>query len=141
MSAASNYTEDNIINAALRGVAYPLPTNTYVSLHTANPGEAGGNEVSLSDWPAYARVEAEQGGSIGSGWSAPSAGNGETKNTKQLTYPSKNGDNDVTVTHWAVYDAATGGNMITYAPLDTSREIKGGDIFVFDINALTVKAS
>lgn len=136
MSAASNYTEANVINALLRGVTFPLPTKTYVSLHTASPGEAGGNEVTTAAFPAYVRKEAEVGGAIGSGWAAPT--DGVTKNAKQLTYPGFDGASPVTVTHFAVYDAATGGNMLCYAALTTARTLQSGDVFVFDINALTV---
>ena len=139
MSAASNYTEANIINALLRGTAFPLPAHTYVSLHTANPTDAGGSEVTSGAWPQYARVQAEQGGAIGTGWDAPT--DGVTQNSKQLTYLSMNGGADVVVTHWAVYDAATGGNMLAYAPLQTSRTLKTGDIFVFDIGALQISAA
>lgn len=139
MSAASNYTEENVINALLRGVTFPVPSKTYVGLHTANPGEAGGNEVTTAAFPAYVRREAEQGGAIGSGWSAPV--DGLSKNANQLTYPGFNGAAPVTVTHWAVYDAATGGNMLFYAPLQTARTLQTGDVFVFDTNALTVTMS
>lgn len=138
MSAASNYTEANVINALLRGVAFPLPSHTYVGLHTADPTDAGGNEVSLTDWPAYARKQAEAGGAIGSGWSDPGATSGQSKNANQLTFPGMDGLSNVTVTHWAVYDAVTGGNMLFYAPLQTSRTLQTGDVFVFDINSLTV---
>lgn len=136
MSAASNYTEENVINALLRGVTFPLPSKTYVSLHTANPGETGGSEVTTVAFPAYVRREAEQGGLIGSGWSAPA--DGVSQNAKQLTYPGFDGASPVTVSHWAVYDAATGGNLLFYAPLQTARMLQSGDVFVFDINALTV---
>lgn len=136
MSAASNYTEANVINALLRGVTFPLPTKTYVSLHTGNPGETGSNEVTTGAFPAYVRKEAEVGGAIGSGWDAPT--DGVSKNAKQLTYPGFDGASPVTVSHWAVYDAATGGNLLFYAPLTTARTLQSGDVFVFDINALTV---
>ena len=139
MSAASNYTEENVINALLRGVTFPLPSKTYVSLHTANPGEAGGSEVTTAAFPAYVRREAEQGAAIGTGWSAPT--DGVSQNAKQLTYPGFDGASPVTVSHWAVYDAATGGNMLFYAPLQTARTLQAGDVFVFDINALTVTMS
>jgi len=139
MSAASNYTEANIINAMLRGTAFPLPTFTYVSLHTADPGETGGNEATTGAWPQYARVKAEGSGAIGDGWDAPT--DGVTQNSKQLTYPSMDGGADLIVTHWAVYDAATGGNMLAYAPLQTSRTLKTGDIFVFDIGSLQISAA
>lgn len=139
MSAASNYTETNIISALLRGTAFPLPTNTYVSLHTSNPGEAGGNEVSTAVWPAYVRKTAEDGDAIGAGWTAPS--DGVSTNAKQITYPSNNGAGPVTVTHWAIYDADTAGNLLVYAPLTTSRTLQPGDVFVFDVGSLTVQAS
>lgn len=136
MSAASNYTEANVINAVLRGVTFPIPPGVYVSLHTADPGEAGGNEVSTGNWPAYVRKDAAVGGAIASGWDAPT--DGVTQNAKQITYPGMNGAANVTVTHWAIYDAATGGNMLAHAALQTSRTLQPGDVFVFDIGSLTV---
>ncbi|WRQ05516.1 putative lipoprotein [Ralstonia phage AhaGv] len=140
MAAASTYTENNIINALLRGVAFPLPAKTYVSLHTGDPGVgAGANEVSLSNWPAYVRREAEQGGAIGSGWTP--AASGQTSNVNQLTYPANNGVAAVTVTHYAVFDAPTGGNLLFKAPLTVARTLQVGDVFVFDVGSLTAQAS
>jgi hypothetical protein len=105
-------------------------------LHTADPGESGGSEVSTGAWPAYVRKDAAVGGAIASGWAAPT--DGVTTNEKQITYPGMNGASNVTVTHWAVYDAATGGNMLAHAALQTSRTLQPGDVFVFDIGSLTV---
>lgn len=136
MTAASNYTEENVINAVLRGVTFPIPAGVYVSLHTADPGESGGSEVSTGAWPAYVRKDAAVGGAIASGWAAPT--DGVTTNEKQITYPGMNGGSNVTVTHWAIYDAATGGNMLAHAALQTSRTLQPGDVFVFDIGSLTV---
>ncbi len=139
MSAASNYTENNVINALLRGVTFPLPSKTHVGLHTANPGETGGNEVTTGAWPDYVRREAEQRGVINTGWTAPS--DGVTTNAKQLTFPSYNGATSITVTHFAVYDASSSGNMLVYAPLTTSRTLQPGDVLVFDIGSLTVSVA
>lgn len=139
MSAASNYTENNIIDALLRGVPFPIPENTYVSLHTDNPGETGENEVSADIWPQYARVQAEQSEGMGAGWTPPI--DGVSQNEKPLMFPSMNGPDFVTVTHWAIYDALKGGNMLVYAPLQTPRTLYTGDIFVFDSNAITVTAA
>lgn len=136
MSAASNYTETNVINSLLRGVSFPVPTTVYIGLHTADPTDAGGNEVSTGNWPSYVRKDAAVGGAIDSGWAAPS--NGVTTNAKQITYPGMNGASNVTVSHWALYDAATGGNMLAHAVLQTSRTLQPGDVFVFDIGSLTV---
>lgn len=137
MSAASNYTENNVINSLLRGVAFPLPTKTYLSLHTANPGESGGSEVSTTNWPSYVRKDAANGEAIDTGWNEPV--DGVTTNLQQVLYPSHNGASAITITHWAVYDAATGGNMLNYAALNTPRTLQPGDVFVFDAGSLTVQ--
>ncbi len=47
MSAASNYTEANVINALLRGVTFPVPSATYVSLHT---GDQLDYDVNFGQW-------------------------------------------------------------------------------------------
>lgn len=136
MAAASDYTEQNFINALLRGVAFPLPTTVYIGLHTADPTDAGGNEVDTADWPAYVRRDAADGLTVDEGWAAPV--DGLTSNLKQITYPSMDGVAPVTVTHWALYDAATGGNMLVHGALQTARQLLTGDVFVFDANSIEV---
>lgn len=137
MTAATDYTENNVINAALRGVAYPLPAATYVALHTGDPGETGAaNEVTVGAWPSYVRRHAEQGGVIGTGWIAPT--DGATSNAKQLTYPNNNGAASVIITHFSVWDSLSGGNSITKGALTTPRTIAVGEVVVFDTGALAV---
>lgn len=145
MSAASDFTELNILKAITGQAAFPAPGFTYVALHTSSPGEASGaNEVSTGDWPSYARKKAEGAGAIGSGWSSPvdnvSQGK-ETKNINILAYSANNGVATVTVTHWSIWDAVTGGNMILAKDLTVPVAINVADIFVFDANSLTLTAS
>jgi len=144
MSAASDYLEAATLNVWYRGVAPTFPTGTYVALHTAAPDEAtGSNEVTTGQWPTYARVHAEQGGAIGTGWTAPATDTtGKSiKNTKLLPWPNMNGASPITITHVSVWDAASGGNMLDATPLDTPITLQVLDIHVFGINALTVKMS
>lgn len=145
MSAASDYTEDNILKAITGQATFPAPGFTYVALHVSTPSEANGllSEVSTANWPAYARVKAEGAGAIGSGWSAP-ATNGalkESKNTKVLAYAGNNGAATVTLTHWSVWDAISGGNMVAAKNLAVPVDVSVGDLYVFDINALTLTAA
>lgn len=144
MSAASDYTELNILNAITGRAAFPAVGFTYIALHTGAPSEDGTapNEVSTVAWPAYTRKQAENGGAVGSGWSAPVT-NGttkETKNTNILTFSANNGAATVTATHWSIWNAATGGNMVLSRALTVPVNILVGDIFVFDINSLTLTA-
>ena len=137
MSAASNYLENKIIESTFRGAAYPSITGTFIALHTANPADTGANEVNTTQWPAYVRQDAAKGGAVASGWIA--GVDGLTKNAQQLIFPVYNGAAALTVTHFSVWDAATGGNMLVYAPLTTTRTVQTGDVFVVDTQKLTVQ--
>lgn len=137
--SASTYSKNNILNAALRGVTFPLPTFTYVSLHTANPGVTGANEVSTGDFPAYVRKKAEGVGAIGTGWTASTVG--VSTNANQMVFPTFDGVADLDVSHFAIWDALSGGNCIAFAPLDQTRTLQSGDIMIFDISTLTATVS
>lgn len=142
MAAASDYTEENHMAALCDGVAYPLPTGTWISLNTGDPAETGGGEVLVEAWPAYVRRDAEQGTGIGTGWDTTV--NGERKNAKQLTYPSFNPvnlDAEITIIGWTAWDAPVGGNALFGSMLETPRLLKRGDVFVFDAHALTARQS
>lgn len=137
MSAASDYLENKIIESVFRGATFTLPAKLYIALHTANPTDAGGNEVTSGGWPSYARQDAAKGGANSAGWIA--AADGVTKNALQLIFPVFNGVADLTVTHFSVYDALTGGNMLVYGALLTARTVQNGDVFVVDVQKLTVQ--
>lgn len=138
MSAASNYLETQLVNLIFRGTAFTPPAKTYIALHTANPTETGSaGEVPTSTWPSYARQDAAKGGAQSSAWTAPS--DGVSKNALQLLYAMYDGAAPLTVTHFSVWDAVTGGNMLVYAPLASARTINNGDVFVVDAQKLTVQ--
>ncbi len=139
--SASNYTEDNVINTTLRGQAFPVPSNVYVALFTADPTDANvtANEVQTSAWPAYARQDAAQGGAIDSGWTAPS--DGVSSNAKTIEFPANDGAASVVVTHFGLYDALTGGNLLYHAPLDNTKTIEVGDVLAWAIGAIVATAT
>jgi hypothetical protein len=136
MPGASDYTRNNVLNGILRGAAIPVPTHTYVSLHTGAPGVNGANEVLTANWPAYVRRQAENNLAIGAGWTA--AASGQTKNALQMTWPAQDGAGAVTVSHFGIWDALSGGNLIAYGTLTTPQLLGPGDVLVFDVQTLTV---
>lgn len=136
---ASTYTQTNVLNALLRGEAMPLPTGTFVSLHTGDPGATGANEVATTDWPAYVRRQAEGSGAIGTGWTTPTGG--LSLNLNQLIYPAKDGASPITISHFAVWDALTAGNCLDAGTLATPRILNASDIVVFDVGSLSVTVS
>ena len=114
MTAMSDYLENALVNATLRGQAYTAPTTIYMALFTSDPTDAGtGTEVSGG---AYARQTIT--------FSAPT--NGSTSNSADVLFPVATAGWG-TVSHFAVYDAATSGNMLYYGVLTTSKAISSTD--------------
>lgn len=118
----SNYAENKILDHALGTTSWTMPT-TYVSLHTADPDEdASGAEVSGG---TYARQAA----------SFAAAASGSASTDADLDFvdmPS------ATVTHVAVWDASSTGNMIAGGALDSSEVVPAAATFTIPSGDLTV---
>lgn len=138
MSAASNYLENALVNAVLRQQSFTSPSAIFLSLHTADPNETGASEVTTAAWPSYVRMDITKGEvSLADAWTAPD--NGLVRNTQQILFPVYNGAGNLTVTHFGLFDASSGGNGLIFAPLDVFRTIIPGDVFVADVEKLTVR--
>ena len=138
MPGLSDYLEAKVLDHTLRGASMPLPSGIYAALFTADPTDAAtGPECTTVAWPAYQRRDAAVGGAIGTGWSAPAGG--IVTNAKLIAFPANNGTNPVTVTHVALFDAQTGGNMLYSTPLASAKVLQTGDVLSFDIGALSVQ--
>jgi hypothetical protein len=125
MAEMSNYLENALINVTLRNTSYTSPTTVYVSLHTADPTDAGtGTEVSGG---SYARKSAT--------FAAPS--NGVSATSADVTFDQATASWG-TITHIGIWDALTTGNMLYHTPLTTSKTIDSGDIFKIASGSLTV---
>jgi hypothetical protein len=142
MSQMSDYLENKIVDLVFRGQAYTAPV-VYVALYTAAPSDAGGGtEVSGN---GYARVKAAAGASQAlSDWkstqndSLASTGNtGNTTNTNAINFPTPTATWG-TVTHFALYDALTGGNELFWGPLTISKTINQADTVTFPAGTLSV---
>lgn len=121
----TDYLENKVIDHVTGKTAYTKPT-AYVALFTAAPSDAGGGtEVSGSN---YSRVT-----TAGADWNA--AASGSTSNANALTFPTPSGSWG-TVTHFALFDAATTGNMLIWGSLTTSKTIGTGDTASFAAGAL-----
>lgn len=129
------YLEDAILNW-LKGAAFPTaPATLYVALYTAAPTDANasGTEVTGN---AYARAAI----TTTTGWSTISNGaNGDqVSNAGTVNFPTPTPAGWGTVTHWALYDAATLGNEIYWNALTASKTINAGDTVQFAAGALVL---
>jgi hypothetical protein len=140
MSAWSDTAENKLIDWFFRAQAIGLngataaagtgPATLYVALLTAAPSDAGGGtEVSGG---SYARVAVTSSltnwaGTQGAGTTTASSGtSGTTSNNNTITFPAPTANWGV-VTHAAIYDASSGGNLVAWSALSASKTVNNGD--------------
>ena len=113
----SNTFETHVLTYVFTATSVTRPTAWYLALFTSNPTDAGsGTEVSTSG-TAYARQ------------TATFTVSGDTaSNSSAIEFPTATSSFG-TVSHVAVFDAATSGNLIAYAALTSSKAIDTGDVF------------
>lgn len=142
MTALTNYAENKIVDHLFRGMAFSesSPANFYVGLLTAAPSDsAAGTEVSGGSYArvAVSRAEASWKGTHGSATGASSGTNGTISNAAAITFAAPTANWGV-ITHAAIYDASSAGNMIAYGALTTSKTVNDGDAAPsFAVDALT----
>lgn len=143
MSAMSDYLENKLVDHLFRGRSFTAPTQVWLGLLTAAPSDSGGGtEVSGGN---YAR--ATPGANSDTAWKATQGGtpaaassgtSGVTLNPAAITFntPSANWG---TVTHFGIYDAVSGGNLLFWGSLTASKTVNNGDPGPsFAIDALSI---
>ena len=110
----TNDLETRVLQWALTNGSPARPTAWYIGLFTAAPGEAGGGtEVSGNAYIRKAVTFTVSGNTA--------------SNNAAIEWPTATGSWG-TVTHVAVFDAETTGNMLAYATLTASKTISTGDV-------------
>jgi len=102
----SDYLEDKVLNHVFGGTSYTPPSTLYVGVFTSAASDSGpGTEVSGN---AYARQSAT--------FTVSGTSPTEATNDAAIEFPEATG-NWGTVSYAGVFDALTGGNMLTWAEL------------------------
>lgn len=137
MSAASNYVEDKTLDFWLKAnsAATSAPSTVYVGLFLATVDSAttsanleAGTITDEVSGNGYARKAVTFGTVSG----------GSVSNSANVTFDPASGGDWGTITHIAVMDASTSGNVLFYGTLDTSKQIQDGDTFQVTTGNLTV---
>jgi hypothetical protein len=119
--AKSDYQEANVLTGTLRTAAFTKPPGIFVALFTSATSDDGsGTEVAGN---GYARA---QHGPADASWSAPGAG-GSSANIGDVQFADPSGGNWGTITHFALYDSVSGGNMLYHGALTASKVVNDGD--------------
>lgn len=122
MSSFSNYTENAVLNMLFNQVPF-TPTPLYMGLFKAETGledNALATAEEVVDASSYARVDVEAFGGY------TTATTGSVANVNDLDFPVALADWG-TITHTALLDAPTGGNVIAWGALANPRTIYAAD--------------
>lgn len=142
--SASNAAETAILELILKNAAFanvgdasglqPSATagNLYVSLHTADPGEAGAQNTSETVYTNYARVAVVRSGS---GWTV--SGNAGS-NAATVVFPQC-GATGATITHFGIGTASSGAGVLLFSGT-CSLAVSTGVAPQFSAGTLTVTA-
>lgn len=110
----------------------PLPTNYYLGLSTSAPQTDGsGAKEPSTNGTGYLRVAL-------TGLSTPE--NGVVKTTKDISF-NESLSSWGTVTHYVVYDAPSGGNLLFYGTLATTCTVDKNTVVTIRSGELTITLS
>jgi hypothetical protein len=125
----SDFLEDEILDHIFKTGAYTAEANLYIALCISTPGDDDTSDPNGEvTGTSYVRIKCNT-------WDTSASG--ATENTQTVAFAQAGGDWG-TVTHFAICDETTTGNMIAYGKLDDARVISSGDTASFATGALDV---
>jgi hypothetical protein len=130
MSAFSLDLENRTMDHILGGPDYTRLANVHLALFTSAPSESGGGVEVAGN--GYARVQVANNST---NW--PAAAGGVKINGAAFTFPVATG-NWGTITHWAIMSAATGGSILFFGPLTSSKAISTSDSLSFGVGQISI---
>ena len=128
MGGFSDYWENKILDHIFGKGSYTPPV-IYVALSTADPTDDGSG-FSEPSGNAYARSQTSA-----SDWNAASSGS--LDNAGDITFDKATGSWG-TITHFALFDAVTGGNMLAHGALSQPKAIGSSDTAKFEAGDLDI---
>lgn len=132
MAAMSDYLENQLILHLFRTGSFTKPTSLYIALFTSATSDAGGGtEVTAT---GYSRQALNP---LDANWAATSGTNGQTSNVSAINFGTWS-SGPTTVTHVAIMDASSSGNMLFHGALTASKTVNSGDSFSIPASSLTV---
>lgn len=133
MSAASDFLENELLDHVLKGSggAYTAPTTLYLALFTSDGGLENNTEGSQTEITTSGSAYARQSIAFATASSGSSANSGTVTFSAATT-------NWGTVSHVAIMDASTSGNVLFHGAVTTSKTIETGDTFQVSASNLTI---
>lgn len=131
MGSLSNYLELELLDHVFGGADYARPATLYFALSTADPTDAGSG-IAEPSGGSYARKDVTNNAT-----NFPAASGGAKSNGTAITFATATASWGL-VTHFAVFDALTSGNMLCHGQLTASKTIDSGDTAEFAVGDFDV---
>lgn len=128
MSAMSDYLENKVLDHVLGTTSYTMPATVYIGLSTGSfADDNSGTELTGN---GYARQSI----------AFDAAASGTTDNTSAVDFPTATGSWG-TVSHYGLFDASTGGNLLIHGAFTASKAVASGDILRIAAGELDITAA
>ncbi len=111
---ASNYLKSKLVDHSLGTAQYTMPVTVYLAAYVGDPGGAG-TEVSTVD-TGYVRKAIAFNGAV----------DGVALSDGEVSFPVATA-NWGTISHLAIFDANSSGNMLWYGPMTSAKTIETDD--------------
>lgn len=126
MSAKSSAHESEVINHYFGGSASPQPTQWWLAIYSTNPTDAITatvptaitNRLQITAWTRNAN---------------------EAVNTNTLQFPPVPSGQAWSATHFAIFDAATGGRPLYHGAFRSAKNLSEGDILFIAAGQLVIR--
>jgi hypothetical protein len=131
----TDYLEGQIRKHCFRTGSFSKPSALYIALCTAATTDAStGSSITEPSGSGYSRQQLDPSDS---NWTGASSTDGKTDNASAISFTADGGDWGA-ITHVAICDASTAGNVLFHGPLASSRTINDGDTLTIPANGLSV---
>lgn len=129
----NTYTKNALLNHLFRGTVYNAPATLYLGVSKSAPKEDGTGFTEPSA-ASYSRYEIT---SNTTNWTEPTDGSLSNSPAFRFVEAQESWTTAASpLTHWAIFDASTGGNMLFYGSLLKPQEVPAGGILEIPQNAL-----
>lgn len=133
MASFTSYLQKKLLDHSLGLAAYTMPPTVYISLHTADPTQAGSFTAEISaTGTGYTRVSGT------SKMNATDSVTGISNNNTAITFGPALSDWG-TVTHVGLSDASSGGNMLLFGPLTVVQTTPIGESVQFSAGQFIIQ--
>ena len=134
MSAASNYLENKVLDHVLTATSYTAPTTRFLALFTNTSTNAATN---LEAGTLTDEVTTSSSAYVRKAVTFAAASSGTSASNATVTFDTATA-NWGTITHIAVMDASTSGNVLFWGAVTTPKTIETGDTFQVSSGNLTI---